>query len=175
MMKSGALRRSLDLFYNGCGVLAGICLVAIAAVVMLQIVGRPLGFVFSWTPEYAGYAMAAMSFLGLAFTFNTGGQVRVGMLLNALPSSGRRWLDGFCLLMGFGVMGYFTWYSAVMTQQSYEFNDLGQGVVPVPLWIPQTVMTFGLFAQTVALLDNLICLILYGAALFEDDEAAAVG
>ena len=175
MMKSGALRRSLDLFYIGCGVLAGICLVGIAAIVMLQIAGRPLGFVFSWTPEYAGYAMASMSFLGLAYTFNTGGQVRVGMMLNVLPSSGRRWLDAFCLLMGLVVMAYFTWHSVVMTTQSYEFNDLGQGVIPVPLWIPQTIMSFGLFAQVVALADNLICITLYGKALFEDDEAAAVG
>lgn len=175
MMKSGALRRSLDLFYGGCGVLAGLCLVGIAAFVMLQIAGRPIGLVFSWTPEYAGYAMASMSFLGLAFTFNTGGQVRVGMLLNMLPSSGRRWLDALCLAMGLGVMAYFTWFSVIMTMQSHEFNDVGQGVIPVPLWIPQTIMSFGLFAQVVALADNLICLVFYGTRLFQDDEAAAVG
>ena len=72
-------------------------------------------------------------------------------------------------------MGYFAWHSAVMTWQSYEFNEMGQGVVPVPLWIPQTIMTFGLFAQAVAIADNLVCLILYGEMLFKDDEAAAVG
>ena len=175
MTKSGALRRSLDLFYKGCGALAGFCLVGIAAVVMLTIAGRPFGFAFTWTPEYAGYAMASMSFLGLAYTFNTGGQVRVGMMLNLLPSSGRRWLDGLCLAMGLGVMAYFTWSSVIMTMQSHEFNDVGQGVIPVPLWIPQTIMSLGLFAQVVALADNLICLILYGTTHFQDDEAAAVG
>ena len=175
MNKSGAARRALDLFYNTCGVLAGLSLIGIAAFVMLQIVARPLGLVFTWTPEYAGYAMASLSFLGLAYTFNTGGQIRVGMLMNVLPSSGKRWLDGLCLVMGLGVMGYFAWHSAVMTWQSYEFNEMGQGVVPVPLWIPQTIMTFGLFAQAVAIADNLVCLILYGQMLFKDDEAAAVG
>ena len=96
-------------------------------------------------------------------------------MLNILPSSGRRWLDIFCLVMALVTMGYFAWHSAVMTWQSYVFNDMGQGVVPVPLWIPQTIMTFGLFAQVVAIVDNLVCLILYGAMLFKDDEAAAVG
>jgi TRAP-type C4-dicarboxylate transport system permease small subunit len=172
---AGATRRALDLFYNGCGLLAGLSLIAMAAFVMLQIVARPIGLVLTWTPEYAGYAMAALSFLGLAYTFNTGGQIRVGMLLNLLPSSGKRWLDGLCLAMGLGVMAYFAWHSAVMTWQSHEFNDMGQGVVPVPLWIPQAIMTFGLVAQVVAIADNLACLIVHGSMLFKDDEAAAVG
>lgn len=175
MMRTGAIRRALNLFYNGCGILAGSCLVAIAVFVMLQIFARPLGIVLTWTPEYAGYAMASLSFLGLAYTFNTGGQIRVGMLLNILPSAGKRWLDGLCLVMALGVMGYFAWHSAIMTLQSHEFNDMGQGVVPVPLWIPQTVMTFGLFAQVVAIADNLACLVLRGSLLFKDDESAAVG
>lgn len=175
MNGASATRRALDLFYNACGVLAGLSLIAITACVMLQIVARPIGWVFTWTTEYAGYAMASLSFLGLAYTFNTGGQIRVGMLMNVLPSLGKRWLDGFCLVMALGVMGYFTWHSAVMTWQSHIFNDVGQGVVPVPLWIPQTVMTFGLFAQVVAIADNLACLVLYGSTLFKDDEAAAVG
>lgn len=175
MSQAGRARRALDLFYNTCGVLAGLSLIGITAFVMLQIVARPLGIVFSWTPEYAGYAMASLSFLGLAYTFNTGGQIRVGMLLNVLPSSGRRWLDGLCLVMALGVMGYFAWHSAVMTWQSYEFNDMGQGVIPVPLWIPQTVMTFGLFAQAIAIADNLVCLATTGTMLFKDDETAAVG
>jgi len=175
MNNTGTTRRALNLFYNGCGVLAGLSLIAITAFVMLQIVARPIGIVFTWTTEYAGYAMASLSFLGLAYTFNSGGQIRVAMLLNVLPSSGRRWLDGFCLVMALGVMGYFTWNSGVMTWQSHVFNDVGQGVVPVPLWIPQTIMTFGLFAQVVAIADNLVCLILYGETIFKDDEAAVVG
>lgn len=174
MNKSGAARRALDLFYNTCGVLAGLSLIGIAAFVMLQIVARPIGLVLTWTPEYAGYAMASLSFLGLAYTFNTGGQIRVGVLMNVLPSSGKRWLDILCLLMALGIMGYFAWHSAVMTWQSHEFNEMGQGVVPVPLWIPQSIMTLGLFAQAVAIADNLVCLVLYGQMLFKDDEAATV-
>jgi len=174
MSPTGAARRTLDVFYTACGMLAGLCLIAIAVFVMVQVVARPMGIVLSWTPEYAGYAMASLSFLGLAYTFNSGGQIRVGMLLNLLPSSGRRWLDLACLVMALGVMAYFTWHSAVMTWQSHQFNDLGQGVIPVPLWIPQSVMTFGLFAQVVAIADNLVLLLTRGTTLYKDDEAAAI-
>ena len=66
MNKSGAVRRALDLFYNACGVLAGLSLIGITAFVMLQIVARPLGMVFTWTSEYAGYAGLIAANGGLA-------------------------------------------------------------------------------------------------------------
>jgi TRAP-type C4-dicarboxylate transport system permease small subunit len=172
--KPGVARRALDLFYTGCGVLAGVSLVSIAVLVLLQIVARILGAALTWTDEFAGYAMAASSFLALAYTFNTGGHIRVAMLLNVLPSAGKRWLDALCLLTGIGITGYFAWSSAVMTWQSYVFDEMGQGVFAVPLWIPQIAMTLGIVALLVALLDNLACLIFRGTTFYQDQEAPSV-
>ena len=170
--RPGTLRRALDLFYAGCGLLAGICLVGIAVFVVLQIVARPAGIVMTWTDEFAGYAMAASSFLALAYTFNTGGHIRVGMLLDTAPPAGRRWLDGLCLVMAIAIVGYFAWSSVVMTWQSYQFNEMGQGTFGVPLWMPQTPMTLGLVAMTVALVDNLVNLIRRGETFYKNEETA---
>jgi hypothetical protein len=39
---------------------------------------------------------------------------------------------------------------------SYATHDVSQGLVPVPLWIPQAAMALGLATLFVALLDDLV-------------------
>lgn len=165
--RPGPARRALDLFYGGCGLLAGISLVGIAVLVMLQIVARLAGFVVSWTAEFAGYAMAAASFLALAYTFNTGGHIRVMLVFDRLPRAAARITEALCLLAGTAICGFFAWNSAVMTWQSYQFNEMGQGSVAVPLWIPQIPMTLGLIALAVSLLDNLLRFLRRGTTAYQ--------
>jgi hypothetical protein len=43
-----------------------------------------------------------------------------------------------------------------MTYDSYRFNDMAQGVVAVPLWIPQIGYSGGLLILAVALIDELV-------------------
>ena len=95
--RRGALRRGLDSFYAVCGFLAGTALVGIALCVLLQIVARLAGFVVTWTAEFAGYAMAASSFLALASTLRSGGHIRVDLLLIRLPRRARHAAELACL------------------------------------------------------------------------------
>lgn len=152
----GAIRRALDVFYAGCDVLAGIALVGICVCVVIQIVARLVGAVLPWTTEVAGYMMAATSFLALAGTFNSGGHIRVDLLLGRLHGTPRRVAELACLLLGSAIMVYFAWHVLFMTWQSYEINDVGQGSVAIPLWIPQAFMALGTLALAVLLVDNLV-------------------
>ena len=166
-----AIRRALDLLYAGCGVLAGISLVAIAVFVLIQVAARLLGLVVTWTAEFAGYAMAASSFLALAYTFNSGGHIRVDLLLGRLPPRAQRWVEIGCLVLGVLIAGYFARYSVVMAWQSYVFNDVGPGTVVVPLWIPQSVMALGVVALAISLLDNLVRFVVRGTTSYPRDGA----
>lgn len=49
---------------------------------------RWTGEVFPGVPDYAGYAMAAASFLAFANALNRGSHIRVSILLNAVPGAG---------------------------------------------------------------------------------------
>ena len=60
------VRSVLDGIYFGAGVLAALCLVAILVLIVLQMLARWTGEVFPGAPDYAGYAMAAASFLAFA-------------------------------------------------------------------------------------------------------------
>ena len=150
------MRKILNGCYTVCGVVSGLALVGIVAFVLIQIVARPLGLVVSWSAEFAGYAMAASSFMGLAYTLNTGGHIRVNLLADRLPTSWQRWLERLCLVMASGIVGFFAWYCVAMTYDSFQFNEMGQGIIAVPLWIPQLWMALGVACLWLALVDNLV-------------------
>lgn len=150
------MRKILSGCYTVCGVVSGLALVGIVVFVLIQIVARPLGIVVSWSAEFAGYAMAASSFMGLAYTLNTGGHIRVNLLADRLPHSWQRWLERLCLVMASGIVGFFAWHSVAMAYDSYQFNEMGQGIIAVPLWIPQLWMALGVACLWLTLVDNLV-------------------
>jgi hypothetical protein len=49
-----------------------------------------------------------------------------------------------------------------MTLTSYRIHDVSQGLVAVPLWIPQSGMALGLTIMAIALLDDLIAVLRHG-------------
>ena len=77
------LRSVLDFIYLAAGVLAALSLIAILLLIVVQMLARWTGEVFPGAPDYAGYAMAAASFLAFANALNRGSHIRVSILLNA--------------------------------------------------------------------------------------------
>jgi TRAP-type C4-dicarboxylate transport system permease small subunit len=54
---------------------------------------------------------------------------------------------------------------------SYQLNDLSQGIVPLPLWIPQSAMGIGCTLLFIAMVDRLVCLLM-GLSVPEDQSDA---
>ena len=145
----------LDPLYRGCGVLAAICLVGIAALILAQIIGRLLGFIIPSADDFAGYLMAASTFLALAYTLRMGGHIRVTMVIRYIPESVAYWLELFVIILGATVSGYFAWFMIDMVWQSYQYKEVSQGHVPTPLWIPQSILAFGLVVLSIAFLEEI--------------------
>lgn len=156
------LRRILDTLYQGAGVLAALCLIAILVLIVLQMLARWTGEVFPGAPEYAGYAMAAASFLAFANALNRGAHIRVSILLQAVPKPARRWLEIWCFGVGAAVMWYFTYYAQRFVYWSWKFNEVSQGQDRTPLWIPQSAMLIGAAIMAIALTDHLIHVLVKG-------------
>lgn len=150
------MRKILDWLYTGSGVLAGVFLILIAALSLAQICGRLLGFAAYSFDDFAGYCMAASSFLGLAHTYRRNEHIRVALVVDRFSGGTRRVLEMLCLSASTFLIGYFSWYAADMVWTSYEINDVSQGLVSVPLWLPQGGMALGLAIMTIALMDDLI-------------------
>jgi TRAP-type C4-dicarboxylate transport system permease small subunit len=150
------MRKILDWLYTGSGVLAGVFLILIAALSLAQICGRLLGFAAYSFDDFAGYCMAASSFLGLAHTYRRNEHIRVALVVDRFSGGTRRVLEMLCLSASTFLIGFFAWYAADMVWTSYEINDVSQGLVSVPLWLPQGGMALGLAIMTIALVDDLI-------------------
>jgi TRAP-type C4-dicarboxylate transport system permease small subunit len=169
------LRAALDALYRASGVLAGFFLVCIAVMTLAQIGGRLLGFAARSYDDFAGFAMAASFFLGLAWTMRCGEHIRVSLLLEHLKGGGRRAMEIACLAVSLFLCGYFAWYTIDMTWTSYQLNDVSQGLVAVPLWIPQLAMALGLLVLAIALADDLLVALRGGVPSYEAAEAKKAG
>jgi TRAP-type C4-dicarboxylate transport system permease small subunit len=156
------MRKFLERLYTGSGVLAGVFLILIAALSLAQIGGRVLGFDAYSFDDFAGFCMAASSFLGLAHTYRRNEHIRVSMLVDRLGTGKRRVLEALCLTASTFLIGYFAWYAGDTVLTSYQINDVSQGLVAVPLWLPQSGMALGLVIMTIAMLDDLVIILARG-------------
>ena len=156
------MRKSLEWLYLGSGILAGVFLILIAVLSLAQICGRLLGFAAYSFDDFAGFCMAASSFLGLAHTYRRNEHIRVALLVDLFSGGKRRLLETLCLAASTFLIGFFAWYAIDMAWTSYVINDVSQGLVPVPLWVPQSGMALGLTIMSIALLDDLITVLARG-------------
>lgn len=161
------LSRLLDKLYLVSGYLAACFLVAIFLIMIALSAGRPLGIDVPSGDDFASWCMAATAFLGLAHTFRFGEIIRVGLLIERFHGFTRRMLEIAALLLGAIATGYFAWYAIDMTVTSFRFNDLSQGVIVVPLWIPQLGYSAGLTILAVAFLDELLHVLFGGRPRYE--------
>lgn len=150
------IRLFLDRLYLFSGYLAGVFLIAIFVLMMLLSAGRPLGINIPAGDDFAAWCMAAMAFLGLAHTFKRGEIIRVGLVIEKLTGKKRWAMEVFALGVAAAFTLYFSWYAVSMTYDSWRFQDMAQGVVAVPLWIPQIGYSGGLTILAIAVIDELL-------------------
>ncbi|WCR10328.1 TRAP transporter small permease [Paracoccus stylophorae] len=156
--------------YSICGALAGglilcICLL-ISAQIVLNGVGRFAPGAFPSTiPSYgdfSGFMLAGATFLALAHTLRAGGHIRVNLVTARMPLRAQVVVEAAVLLISAALAGYLTWFMIDLTLESLHYNDLSTGIVPVPLWIPQSVATFGMALFLIAILHTLADLVRAG-------------
>lgn len=150
------MRTLLDRLYNAAGILAALFMVGTLAMVLLSIFGRLLNFYVPGTDSYAGYCMAAAGFLALAHTLKYGEHIRVTLLIDHVAPGIRRTLELWALAVATLLAVLFAYYSARLSWQSWQFNDISTGNDATPLWMPQLTMAFGTLVLLVALVDELV-------------------
>lgn len=165
------IRSVLDGLYLFAGYLAGVFLLVIFLLMMGLSLGRGVGFNIPAGDDFASWAMAAMAFLGLAHTFRSGEMIRVGLVTDRLHGRARWRFEMFSLVIGVVFVGFFAWHAVQLTYDSYRFNDMAQGVLAVPLWIPQIGYSTGLVILFIAFVDEFIHVLGGGDPRYEKPPA----
>jgi TRAP-type C4-dicarboxylate transport system permease small subunit len=161
------IRAALDRLYLFAGYAAGGFMVLIFILMMILSAGRPLGINLPAGDDFTSWCMAAMAFLGLAHTFRSGEMIRVGLLIDTLEGRTRRVVEIAALTIGTGFIAFFAWNAARMNYDSWRFHDMSQGVIAVPLWIPQLGYSSGLVILLIAFIDELVHVLSGGEPRYE--------
>lgn len=178
------MRFLLDRLYALALGLAAACLVAIALLVGVQLAGRlcdmalkllglPLtGFIVEGLPEICGYLLASSSLLALAGTLKAGAHIRITMLLQAVPNGLRQGLELIAHVLGIAFTAFATFSLLSLTLESIRFKEVSYGLVPVPLALPQSVMTLGMAILCIAVCDEFLRVIRSGRPSYSAAEDA---
>lgn len=150
------MRRFLDRLYLAAAVGAAICLALIAVVMLLQAGMREVGLLLRGADDIVSWLCAASAFLALGYTFREGELIRVSLLVDKLPSRARRPAETACLVAALLVVGYAAWAVTLFVYDSWRLGEVAQGLLQLPIWIPQLSLVVGLVVFLIAVLDELV-------------------
>lgn len=139
-----ALLALVDRIGAAAAVLAAVCLALMATFVLAEVVSIALfnqSLEFTW--EVSSFLMAAAFFLGLPWTLNSGGHVRVQILAGALPRRLRPGLDFLATVVALSIAAFLTIALAKLAWSSFVDGSRTFTATATPLVIPQAVVALG--------------------------------
>jgi TRAP-type C4-dicarboxylate transport system permease small subunit len=149
-------RRFLDCLYAAAAVAAAVSLAGIALVMLLQAGMREFGLLLRGADDIVAWLCAASAFLALGATFRNGELVRVSLVLTPLSARARRQAETGCLVAALIVAAYAAWAISKFVYESWAFKELAQGLIQIPIWMPQMSLVIGSAVLLVAVLDDLV-------------------
>jgi TRAP-type C4-dicarboxylate transport system permease small subunit len=153
------MRRFLDRLYAASGASAAVCVFLICALMLAQAFARGLGGQIRGTDDIVSWLCAAAAFFALGHTFRHGELVRVGLWLERLSPAGRRRVELFALGLATLFVAYMLWSVSRFVYESWKFNEVAQGLIKVPIWIPQMSFLIGTVILFIAIVDELLAVL----------------
>jgi TRAP-type C4-dicarboxylate transport system permease small subunit len=163
------LRHALDNYYKFCAYVSAFSLCLICLIVSLQVVfniinklwevffGHSLGMLLPSYDSITGYLLVATTFFAVAYTFRQGAHIRVNLILTKIESKKLvKYIEIFSVSLVLALMIYASIYSVMLVHETWQFKDVSSGIIPIPIWIPQLVMSLGCITFVIALLDSLV-------------------
>ncbi len=168
-----ALAALLDRLARIAGAAAAASLAAIGVVIAAQITARLFGQQIPAADDFAAWAMAASAFLALPYALRHGDHIRVTLLVHLLPDSWQRAMEIMATVLGMALACWAAWYAVGFVFDSWSYDEVAQGMLRVPLWIPQLSMAIGMALFALMMVERLLRVVL-GLPLAEhaDGDAA---
>lgn len=146
----------LDRLARLSGAASAVSLAAIGVVITAQIVARLAGQQIPAADDFAAWAMAASAFLALPYAMRHGDHIRVTLVLQFLPQALHKAFELLASAIGVALAGWAAFHTTMFVYDSWQFDEVAQGMVKVPLWIPQLSMAVGMALLALMLADRLL-------------------
>ena len=150
----------------------GAFFIALIAVLMIaQSILREFHVNTGAVNDVVAWFCAAAAFFAMAHAFKHGDFVRVTLVLEKVGVKTRRVMELGSLAIGAVAVGYLAFSACAFTYESWEFNDVSQGLLPTPMWIPQLSFALGSLLLLVAVVDEFIIVVRGGVPTFVREVA----
>lgn len=150
------IRAALGRVLDAGGALAALCVFTIFIVMLGGTVMRALGLPTGGADDLVSWLTAAAAFYGLAHTFRHGDFVRVGLLLERFAAGPRRIMELIALSIATVFTAYLAWSVVSYVVDSWRFGDMSNGLLVMPIWIPQSSVAGGAVLLFLAVADQLV-------------------
>jgi TRAP-type C4-dicarboxylate transport system permease small subunit len=150
------MRRALDTLYDAAGTLAAFFVFAVFAVMIGGTIMREAGLRTGGQDDLVAWFSAAAAFLAMAHTFRFGDFVRVALFLEQFGPRLARAAEIWSLAIAAVFVGYLAFWACRFVYESWQFKDMANGLIVIPIWIPQSSFVVGVVLLFVAVIDELV-------------------
>jgi TRAP-type C4-dicarboxylate transport system permease small subunit len=141
----------------GTGYLAGLVLLGIIVLTMAEVVSRyVLKNPLILSDELGGYALVAISFLGLAYCGMEKGHIRITFIVERFDPRTAGWIRLVTLALGLLFAAIAAWVSWQFLADSFARNMRSNSMLMTPLKWPQMALPVGFTLFAVVLLAQLL-------------------
>ncbi len=170
----GKFTRFIERLSYGTGYAAGLVLLAIIVLTMVEVVSRyVLKNPLILSDELGGYAMVAVSFLGLAYCARENGHIRITFIVERLSPLTAGRIRIVMLVLGLAFISVAAWVSWTFLGDSFTRNMRSNSMLMTPLKWPQMVMPVGFTLFALVLAGQLVTAVQSLAAGRTVDEFSA--
>lgn len=159
-----ALRKRLDRLFLFGGAVAAVFIVLIVVIIIVQIIGRELGFQIHGADDFTAWSVAASIFFALAHTFKKGVHIQVTLITERLRGRSAKVAAMISLFISVVAIGFLSLSAAHLLYDNYQYGDLAQGLLKIPMWVPTISLFLGAMLLFLAILDSFL------AAIFGWDQ-----
>ena len=153
----GPLGRALAFVNNAIVLLSSIALVIAGFVLTYSVVSRYfLHFSTDWQDELSVFLIVGAVFMSSASIQARRGHVAIEAIVGLLPEGVNRVRQIAVDVASFAFCAFFAWKSWVLLDEAWTENFHSESTWGPPLWIPYSLMTFGMTLLGVQLLMQII-------------------
>lgn len=149
--------RFIERLSYGTGYAAGLVLLAIIVLTMVEVISRyVLKNPLILSDELGGYAMVAVSFLGLAYCAQEKGHIRISFIVERLNPRTTGYIRIASLVLGIAFVSVAAWVSWKYLGDSFTRDMRSNSMLRTPLKWPRMAMPAGFTLFALILLGQLV-------------------
>ncbi len=157
------LPRAISAISTAGAVIAGVVFVLMTLLILLEVILRAFfGASTLVAGEYSGYALSAMIYLSLGFSFKEGAHIRITFLKDRISGWPAWILEILCTLFAGVLCGASAIFMWEMFLTSKARNLTAYTVAETPLYVPQFIVFLGMAVLTLQLAAHFLYIVTLG-------------